>query len=1470
MSRSNRRSVILLALLVAVPAAAAMPLLEPAATTAGLAQPALVAPPVVPGPTLGAMHRLEGPDGSPLDVRIDAPVARIGDDRLVLSLAPAAAAKLQADLLDVKAIAKEGALASDGSVRVLVRGALPLSTDVLDVTASFARLRLVAGTVALQDLATLALDPRVERVFVDGRNEADLAQSVPLIRADQVHQRNDTNGQPILGTGVVIAILDTGVWYQHPDLGGCLGAGCKVAQEENFAMDCSDASDDFGHGTHVAATAAGAYGVAPGATLWNYKVLCQGWGYDSWIIAGIENATLDGADVISMSLGGSGATDTPLAQAVDWAVGQGVVVVSAAGNSGCYGCVGEPATSLRGIAVGATTKWDEMAYFSSRGPVYDSNGDIAGIKPDVSAPGYQIVAAVPTYSCILCDPSGQMSLSGTSMATPHVSGAAALLLQANPSWTPLDVKGALMGHGVQIAGADSRTQGAARIDALSALDATTSIVPGNAWGGLDNSGAPQLSLRVNFTIRNFGASAATIRPVADLGGATTVVSPPAEGPNPTGSPVAVLDAVTGELTGARLAYNGTYDITVTNLASGGQYALAYGGSPVGAPRDAYADGLHAGRYNVTFPAYSLSGLEAEWQLVDANLSGAAPAFRAGPSTFAFSPAEATVAPGASATFTLDVANDNVALKDGWREMSITAGDALGKLTFVKSGVLHLAFDPDTWFFVLERDGAFFDYGYYPGASASVLAPAGSYSVQATVPGCPENATGCETYGSWSFVLVDDVQHASETWIDATPSGTMRSIDVIGRMLDNSTLDPATHGYCNWQARPEPCYDQGEIIFSRAGNDVWFGISGGDSLATMYASDSAWNVGRNLVYNEGSDTYFTGGGAGGIRQDLVFDRAPSQFIEQGVRYAQPPVGEIAMRMNWCSFGNSLSGTGREVLAPRERLLWGTPELPRFPVGVGNSSWIEAVPCAAATEMVLTSEEGDVGDDCFDGGCSTLTTSPFLRPEGGVMTQRRSPWEAAMDLPTQGGDVVVQAGASYMSGSPYATPGQLTMYPHWGWAWDEFFAPATGSLQFRYQEYDNRQTYRVTLDGAQIASGPLTAWSGASWSGSGTVRLEARTSGSIVGTTFGNATYAAEWAGDASPAYLAKFTRVAVENATGITTRVAAGESATLTFGVDAVRTSGVSNVTVTFVNLDTSDAVSWCCAEPGADGLYAVAVPDVGAGPVGVRLSGLAGGASFSLSQDPAYFASGGSGNERPSIEIESPLGGSVVSGVVEVNGTSSDPDGTVQSVEVRVGGGDWRPANGTTWWTYSFNADGYPEGWLTIEARAYDGQAYTYASVAVIVDHDETPPCEIDVAIENVTIERRPIQTAQATLDNDVAERRTVRAVVANLGECDLAYVEIEATARATAWVPGTTTQVNTTERMGGAHVALAAGARVVVTFSWDATGNLGDQDVTVAADPYGWLPESDESNNARTVSTYVLVGGLGGLAVAPIQTPSP
>ena len=292
-------------------------------------------------------------------------------------------------------------------------------------------LKFVEVEISPEKIADLAEEKKVEKIYPVVEYSPMLAESVPLINADIFWNAG------YKGNGIKVAVVDTGIDKNHPMLTG------KVIAERDFSGSGS-ANDINSHGTHVAGIIAGTTanggtysGVAPEAQLLNAKVIADSTGFGSnlWIISAIDWAVSSGADVISMSLGAPTSLDGALNDAIKSAVDSGVVVVVSSGNcgEGCpsakcgsYRGVTSPGSSPYAISVGAVDKSKQVACFSSGGSIPG-----VGIKPDVTAPGVNIMSSVPGGA--------YASKMGTSMAAPHVSGAVALLLSENHQLTQDDV-----------------------------------------------------------------------------------------------------------------------------------------------------------------------------------------------------------------------------------------------------------------------------------------------------------------------------------------------------------------------------------------------------------------------------------------------------------------------------------------------------------------------------------------------------------------------------------------------------------------------------------------------------------------------------------------------------------------------------------------------------------------------------------------------------------------------------------------------------------------------------------------------------------------------------------------------------------------------------------------------------------------------------------------------------------------------
>ncbi|MGW5565840.1 S8 family serine peptidase [Streptomyces tendae] len=306
----------------------------------------------------------------------------------------------------------------------------------------------------------------VGKVWLNGLSHVDLEQSVPQIGAPVAWERGYD------GTGVTVAVLDTGIDAGHPDV------SASIKDKVDFTGTSATAKDGHGHGTHVASTVLGSgaasdgrnKGVAPGARLLVGKV-CDDEGQcpDDAIIAGMDWAAHSGAKVVNMSLGGEPTDGTdPTSQALnELSRATGTLFVVAAGNSGLIAQkVVSPGSADDALTVAAVDKNDKMAQFSNRGPRV---GDGAA-KPDIAAPGVAIVAARAAGTS-MGTPVDQYytAADGTSMATPHVAGAAAVVAQQHPELTGRQIKALLMDTASDL-GHDLYAQGTGLVDLATATN----------------------------------------------------------------------------------------------------------------------------------------------------------------------------------------------------------------------------------------------------------------------------------------------------------------------------------------------------------------------------------------------------------------------------------------------------------------------------------------------------------------------------------------------------------------------------------------------------------------------------------------------------------------------------------------------------------------------------------------------------------------------------------------------------------------------------------------------------------------------------------------------------------------------------------------------------------------------------------------------------------------------------------------
>lgn len=280
-----------------------------------------------------------------------------------------------------------------------------------------------------KEAEALSKDPSVAYIEEDQEMSIDAVQSPATFGLDRIDQRNlplnNSYTHNFNGSGVNSYIVDTGVRFTHQEFSGRTGLSYDAIGDGQNGNDCN------GHGTHVAGTVGGTtYGVAKGTTIHRVRVLnCQGSGSNSGVIAGVDWVTANHVKpaVANMSLGGG--ASTALDTAVNNSINAGVTFVVAAGNSNADACNSSPARAPAAVTVGSTTNTDARSSFSNFGTCLD-----------IFAPGSSITSAWSTGD------TATNTISGTSMASPHVAGVAALYLHQNGHQSPATVRNAIVAN----------------------------------------------------------------------------------------------------------------------------------------------------------------------------------------------------------------------------------------------------------------------------------------------------------------------------------------------------------------------------------------------------------------------------------------------------------------------------------------------------------------------------------------------------------------------------------------------------------------------------------------------------------------------------------------------------------------------------------------------------------------------------------------------------------------------------------------------------------------------------------------------------------------------------------------------------------------------------------------------------------------------------------------------------------------
>ena len=359
------------------------------------------------------------------------------------------------------------AFEDDNRIEVIImlkdseRGIRQIQNDVIDsisdldlgIEYQYENINAISGKLDLDTLANLSSNADVEKIYLNKIYNVNLDESLPLINANDVHTSKKSNTN-LKGAYQSVCIIDTGVNYNHPALGGCFGGGCKVIGGHDFVNNDSNPIDDNTHGTHVAGIIASndsTYkGVAPEANIVAIKACDDGGNCDqSDVIAGIDwcisNKTIFNISVISMSIGDDGQytsvnCPTDFDTSINNAIANGILVTVSSGNNYYNNGISSPSCSPNATSVGATNDSDVIWSRSNTGSLLD-----------LLAPGVSITSSTGSSDFTL--------KTGTSMANAHVAGAALLIYQhanlSNEAITPENVRNRLKDNGFNRTDSDS-------------------------------------------------------------------------------------------------------------------------------------------------------------------------------------------------------------------------------------------------------------------------------------------------------------------------------------------------------------------------------------------------------------------------------------------------------------------------------------------------------------------------------------------------------------------------------------------------------------------------------------------------------------------------------------------------------------------------------------------------------------------------------------------------------------------------------------------------------------------------------------------------------------------------------------------------------------------------------------------------------------------------------------------------------
>ena len=950
-------------------------------------------------------------------------------------------------------------------------------------------LKIVNAVSADVDQATyvaLKADPDVMSISYDLQVKAVLDTSATQIGAPTVWSMVDNQGVPLTGYGKIIAIIDTGVDYHHPDLGGCLGPTCKVIGGYNFVNSTPDPMDDHGHGTHVAATAAGKgllNGIAPDAKILAYKVLnSMGSGVSSAIIAAIERAVdpnqdgnaSDHADVLSMSLGAQcgtysdwcGPTDT-MSAAINNATAAGVVATIAAGNAGSnQGTVATPGTALSAITVAAACKPSQlgtmsycstpMASFSSRGPVIYNGIDYN--KPDITAPGVLICAARWSNafaSAPTCFDQNHVRISGTSMATPHMAGVAALVLEANPTYTPDQVKSLLKLTATPLgSGMTYNDQGAGLVNLPSAIpfvDKGATVSP-RIWS-VSSSPTTKLSLTdKSFTVTATKSGLGTLTLVSDIS---------APGASVTFSK-STIDLSSGSDTFTAtvhvdndLAIHGSYLGRIKLVGGSSQIIASVGiilneqSTLVVSPGliDYGIDGPNLASWTSAVKTVQIQNLRTDVpQTVQISKIGVP----AGATLNV--PTSVVVPPGAQVTVNSNMVINNASIVNGIYNASIQFGNAADKqlvgIKFTKSYIINVtAADMDQLAFVYIRDAAghayFNDYTVASGNTITTLvgydAP---YDVQVRYGDNFDSASDITVRYmviKEGVTLTNGIANVTVNKSDAVNTINFAPKDINGNRLNN------TGGYFSYTYLPHPAVDHGLYI-----GEAWVGD------ATEYHFS-------NISSNYRVDFDFRNPWSDPVQDRYMFKRS-LVGISSSMTLSQDPITTFSNIID----SDKASGSIRP-------LTWtggGNSSCPVCTITV-NFPFTQHFYLSPASAQTFASESDDSRIGCpSSGACSSIFASPHFDTSGNrYFGMNNFPQRV---LPKGETDTMFTGiGPTVWVVKTDNTTSKIHLYSSIGYVYGSIiFQPALVRQGFALQEY-NAIPYTLTKSGGSTVIGSYPA-------------------------------------------------------------------------------------------------------------------------------------------------------------------------------------------------------------------------------------------------------------------------------------------------------------------------------------------------------------------------------------------------------------